>query len=93
MLLLRVAGHFRARDGHIDNITGERQSQNPNARFDGSDLQGGETFATRASLTYSPTDRLSTTLILNYQQDDAMVVSTVPMFARAFDASNAQVER
>jgi len=48
VLLLRLAGHFRARDGHVDNITGERRSQNPNARLDGSDLQGADTFADAA---------------------------------------------
>jgi len=69
-LLLRVAGHFRSRDGHIDNITGERQSQNPNARLDGSKLQGVDTFATRGSLTFTPNDRLTSTLIVNYQKDD-----------------------
>ena len=70
VLLLRVAGSFRSRNGHIDNITGERGSQNPSARADGSNLQGVETFAARGSLTFNPNDRLGSTLILNYQQDD-----------------------
>lgn len=70
ILLFRIAGQYRERDGHIRNITGEAQSQNPNARLAGSDLQGVGTFALRSSLAYAPEDSFSTTLILNYQNDD-----------------------
>lgn len=70
MLLLRVAGQVQSRDGYIDNITGTPASRNPDARLDGSDLQGMDTRALRASLSYLPNERLSTTLIFNYQIDD-----------------------
>ncbi|GAK33424.1 vibriobactin receptor [alpha proteobacterium Q-1] len=70
LLLFRIAGQYRERDGHIKNITGEAQSQNPNARLRGSDLQGIGTFALRGSLAYTPESPFSTTLIINYQNDD-----------------------
>lgn len=55
-LFVRVAGLYNLREGFIENLSG-------------GNLNGKETFATRGSIRYLPTDNTIIDLIANYQRD------------------------
>lgn len=56
-LLARVAVSFEESDGYVKNLA------------DGSDLQGRDTLAVRASLRWKPSDSATADLIVNHQRD------------------------
>ncbi len=58
-LALRVSGRERKRDGYVKNLA-------PNAS---GDLNGIDTGAARGALNFTPSDRFSADLIVNYQRD------------------------
>lgn len=65
----RFAWIYKERDGYIENIDGSDRSQQPGAG-QAEDLNGTNTFAVRGFLNFSPSDRFSADLIVNYQRDE-----------------------
>lgn len=65
----RFAFSYRERDGFVDNIAGQQDSQSPNG-FDQEDLQGIDRIAFRPSLRFTPNDDLTIDLTYFYEEDD-----------------------
>lgn len=66
-LFVRVAAYQNHRDGYVENLA------------DGSDLQGEDAVAARASLRWQPSKATTIDLIFNYQEDDTPGVALKSM--------------
>lgn len=64
----RFAFSYRERDGFIDNIAGDDNSQNPNGIVQ-DDMHGIERTAFRASVRYTPNDQLTADLVFTHEEN------------------------
>lgn len=65
----RLAVSYRRRDGFVDNIAGQPDSQTADQEAV-ADLNGLEIFSIRPSIRFTPSDRFLADLVVSYQQED-----------------------
>lgn len=65
----RLALSYRKRDGFIENIAGDENSQNPNGTKQ-DDMHAIDRKAVRASLRFTPNSKLTADLVYTYEKND-----------------------
>lgn len=68
-LQARLAFSYRQRDGYIENIAGDANSQSANATMQ-EDMHGIERTAFRASLRFTPNEAITADLVVTHEEND-----------------------